>query len=227
MRQRKGHLWNLVLLFLIIMLFSELFLPGIAERKLTAILQKETDGIEDIEIKLATFPSLKVIIGQINYAELMATGVVIENLRLEHLDLKYRDVKLKSGSFTGENTTLDIIIIESDINQYIKDRYPELADFKIKLLPEQAILNGSINFFDTGIKIQLSGELDITEEKKIVFIPINFQIEEVNIPVNLVKRYINDLGFSFDLKNLTIPLNMKKIDIREGQIRVLGGSEFK
>ena len=222
MRRKKGFFWNIVLVLLVIFLAAELLLPRLASRQLEEILRRETEQIESLKIAVSSFPAPEILLGRLDFVDIKAAGVIVEGLYLDSLSVEYRDIILRDHSFTGDNTFLEILVKEEGLNQYIQTKYPELKDFKLVLLPGQVLLGGVINFLEATINLQLTGRLFITEQAEVEFIPENLQVEDVQIPVNLIRKYVNQPGFSFDLKELAIPLRIDRIEVSTGALRIIG-----
>lgn len=220
--RKKALFWNIILVLLLFILGAELLLPRLARQKFREILVRESDSIEELAISASAFPAFKILLGRLDYVEIKAAEVVVDGLSLKSLLLKYQDVRLRDQSFSGDNTILQILLEEEGLNRYIKARYPELKDFTIGLLPGQVVLGGAVTFLEATIRLQLAGRLFITEQAEIEFVPENLQVEDVKIPLNLIQKYVNKLGFSFDLKELEIPLTIDQIEVSAGELRIIG-----
>ena len=217
------YLWVFIFIILLGILISQLFLPGFAADKLRSVFEQETDSIDKLDINIASFPALKILTGRIDHVFIESEGLMLDNLYLDSFNIRYRDILLQKNGFTGNNTYLEAVISEVAINNYIKSKYPELEDFHLKITGEQVLLEGSINFFEADINLKLSGNFVINDNQDIYFIPDNFQIENLRIPVDLLKNYIERLNFSLSLKELNIPLNISEINLISGYIIISGG----
>lgn len=222
MRRRRGYLWYLILLVLIIILGLELYLPRMAERRIGEIFRAGTDRIERLDIQVSSFPALEILLGRLDRVAVESRGLEFKGLYLDAFAVKYRNIKLKEGFFEGENIALDILITEEALNNYLRVNYPELDSFKIELIPDQVYLSGVLKFFEARLKLQLAGELVITEGNKISFIPQNFLFEDISISAGLIRDFMKDKGFSFDLDELDVPLNIDEIKIGRGELRIIG-----
>lgn len=222
MRKRISA-WAIVMLLLLALFISQLALPGYAAKKLRAVLEQETESIEQLNIDIATFPALKILTGRIDHVLMESVGLKINKLYLDTFNVSYRDIVLQSGGFIGINTKLEAVISEKAINEYIQDKYPDLEGFHLKIQQEQVLLQGAINFFETKFQLQLSGNFIINDKQQIYFVPNDFQIENIKIPVELLKSYIENINFSFDLEELDIPLDIREIKLKTGSLIISGG----
>jgi len=224
MRRKRNNLWFFILLVLIILVSMEFYLPRLVEREIREIFQRETESIENLEIQVSSFPSLEILLKRVDRIIIEARGLSFNGLYLEDFAVEYQDIRLHDDYFTGNNTALNILITEDALNNYIKTNYPELGDFKIELNPDQVFLSGIINFFEARLQIQLAGSFTVTENNEVFFIPENFRVEKINIPGEIIRDFLQDKAFSFDLNELNLPINITQIELSSGEIRVLGNN---
>lgn len=222
---RKKVLYFLISIVIIFFLLSELFLPGFAANMLRGVFNQEADSIDDLNINISSFPAFKILMGRIDSVEVEAEGLMIDNLYLNNINLAYRDIILEKGSFKGTNTYLETIITEESLNKYIVANYPELENFNLEISTTQVFLQGDIKFLEMFFNVQLSGNFVINDRKDIYFIPANFQIENLNIPLELLKTYIEGFDFYFNLKDLGVPVDVSEIKLNSGYIVISGGVE--
>jgi len=212
-----------IILLVIIIIISQLFLPPFAADKLRDVFEQETDSIDKLEINIASFPALKILIGRVDHVFIESDGLQLDHLYLDSFDVSYRDIVLQKGSFYGINTYLEAVISEKAIDEYISATYPELNDFQLKITPEQVLLEGSINFFEAIFNLKLSGNFVINDQEDIYFVPDDLQVENIKIPVNLLKSYVEKVDFSFNLDELGIPLDISELKLMSGYIIISGG----
>ncbi len=213
---------KVILIICLLFIMIEIYLPVMAENRIRGIIENQIDEVSSLKVEVASFPALEVLIGKIDYVGVDAEGVIVEGLFINKLFARYREVAYSKNSFQGINTDLDIVITEKALNDYTHDRYPELQNFKITLQPDLVVLKGFLNIFEARIGIELGGRMTIDEDKVVAFIPESLQVEDINIPSSLLQKYLNNLGFIFDLKNLNIPLQVEDIIISQGEIRIYG-----
>lgn len=223
MRRRRNYFWNIIILILLVIVGMEVFLPSWAENNILTIIEKETGGIEEINLKVRTFPAFKILFGRVDRVEVEGKGLIIEDLYLDSFFGEFTNVILQKEEILGDNTDLMIIIKEKSINNFISKHYPDLSQFQISLNPEQALLQGDIRFFETNINMQLTGKLDIIEFNKIAFRPENIKVERFSLGSALFQDLIKDMGFVFDLNRFNLPLKVEDVLISSGEIRLSGG----
>ncbi|MFW6022268.1 MAG: DUF2993 domain-containing protein [Halanaerobiaceae bacterium] len=222
---KRRPLWSLLFFFLALIFITEIFLPGFAENRLRIIFYEETDSIDELQVNIRTFPALKIFSGRMDRVIIESTGVFVDGLYIDSFNVSYQDLVLEKGSFTGINTSLNVVINEDALNEYINKKYPELGDFQLRIMPDQVLLQGSIMLFDTAINIRLSGNFVVTDRQMIYFVPEDFQLENIKIPKQLLKSYVENIELVFHLKELNIPLDIDEIKSGSAELTIIGGNQ--
>ena len=75
----------------------------------------------------------------------------------------------------------------------------------------------------TVINLQLDGQFLVAKPNQIYFKPTDLKIEDLTISRNFIKRYVQDLGFTFDLSIYNFPINVEEIEVIDDEILLLGG----
>ena len=220
--RRNRTLWILLIVFFLIFLGTEIYLPGIATRRLVDIFEQETEDIQQLDVNIASFPALKIFLGRVDHVSIRSQGLLFDDLYVERFNLNYRNIVLSKDSFEGVNTYFEALVTQDALNDYLKEKYPELGTFLLEINPEQILLQGEIKVLQASFNLQLSGNLLVNDKNQIYFVPDNFQVEDINIPVNFLKSYIEGLAFVIDLQTLDIPLNVDEIQIGPEYILITG-----
>ncbi|MEJ6950256.1 LmeA family phospholipid-binding protein [Natronospora cellulosivora (SeqCode)] len=225
--KRKRSLWLLlVFIFLVVFLIGiELYLPSIANRILVDIFEQETDVIEDLEINISSFPALKILFGRVDHVSIRSQGLVHDHLFLEKFNLNYRDIVLSRKDFVGVNTYLEAVVTEEALNNYLYEKYPDMGNFSVEINSEQVLLDGEINIMQFRVNFQISGNLVLNNRNQIYFVPNDLQVEQINIPVNLIKTVMEEFAFVIDLQTLDIPIEITELKVESEYIVILGGKE--
>ncbi|HLV08633.1 MAG TPA: hypothetical protein VKY40_00325, partial [Halanaerobiales bacterium] len=121
-------------------------------------------------------------------------------------------------------TGLEIIISEKALNDYLAETYPELGALRITLQPELILINGILNILEARVEFQLAGIMEIKQEMILTFRPENLQVEDIQIPLSLLENYLDDLEFTYDLKELNLPLEAGEIVVSRGELRIYDGN---
>ncbi len=219
----KGKFKFFLLLILLFYLLMEIFLPIIVERKLEKSIVENIDSVQSLAVDAHSFPAWEMILSKIDRVEIKASNLAVNGLLIDSISTKHSDVYLKKDKIMGENDDLQIVISEKAVNNYLAGKYPGLSNFRVNFIAEQAYLRGTINFFEQEIDIQLTGNFTSPEKNIIIFNPVNLKIAKLEIPGEVIKKYIEDTGFAINLNDLNIPLNIEDVKIDTSRICLQGG----
>ena len=214
-----------LIVLLIIYLFMQLYLPGMAEDKIRQGLLDNIDQAEGLVVDARSFPAWEILFSQrVDHLNIRAESIVLDRLKLNSLRGEYRDVSYSDGEVSGKNTDLSVYVSEKALNNFVNQKYSNLNDFMVNIEPDMVYLSGYVDFLDAKFKVQLSGTLELTRVNKIVFEPGKFSVEEVDIPVSLLKSFVNNLGFTLNLDQYNIPLTVEKIRVSSDKLILEGGT---
>ena len=214
-----------LVILLIIYLFMQLYLPGVAEDRIKEGLMANIDQVEGLEVDARSFPAWEILFSQrVDHLKIEADWLVLEQLRLDSFRGEYKNVSYGDQVIYGKNTDLSVNISEDSLNKYVNDKYSSFNNFKVNLEPENVHLAGHMDFLDARIKVQLSGKLTLADINEIAFEPGKFSVEEVDIPVSLLKKFVRDLGFTLDLNQYNIPLMVEDLRVSNDQLILEGGT---
>ena len=219
----RGKFRVFILIILILYLVMEIFFPVLAEKEIRNNIVEQIDSVQLLEVNANSFPAWEMILTKIDRVEINASKLVIDGLLIESIATKYRDLYIKDNKIMGENIDLKFVISEQALNKYIIEKYPELSNFRVKFVSGHAYLSGQLNFFNKKVNIQLTGKFNVKEKNIIDFEPVNLKIEKLEIPGEVVKKFIEESGFTINLNKLNMPLNVEKIKIVSARMYLMGG----
>ncbi len=224
MRKRRKHFYYFfILILLILYLFLEIFLPGVVEKRVKSEIKNYSEDVSNLEVSVNAFPAWNLIFSRADRIDINADYINLDGLLLRDISAQYEDIIIENGEIKGNNTDLRINISEKNLNQYINNHYNDLGDFEINLNPGQVFMKGDISILNTSISLQLNGKFMLVSPNEIKFNPTNIKIENLTISEDLIREYIKDFGFSFNLSDLNFPINVEKIKVENDELKLLGG----
>ncbi len=220
----KKIFWLLVII-LFLYFFIQLFLPGYVSRQIRQAIEEDADSISNLEVHVSAFPAWKLLFLRADNAIIKADEIVVEGFTLHDIRAYYDDLYIENNRINGENTDLNIVIKEDNLNSYLSQQDTGIEQLKVILNPEQIFLEGYIMFFDSSFNLQLTGNINLEKNNVVKFIPENIKIEDFSFSRVIMENIIKDLdlGFTLELEQLNFPVNLEQIKIEAGQIRILSG----
>ncbi|GEM_PF-3477415 len=222
---KRKILFSIIVLIFFIFIFFQYVTPYLISLQIERDMMASTEQIENLEVKVDSFPPWKYFYSRIDYLLLKADIIEIDGLLLEDLEAEYENVVLEEDRIKGQNTDLTLTITEEQLNKYLQQIYPRLRNINITLQSGEVFVDGFITISDTEINISLQLEIVIRERTRILFIPQNIKVEELTIPQFFVEGFLEeeDFSFSFDLKRLNFPLNPERTLITDGKLFLISG----
>ncbi|SJZ43047.1 LmeA family phospholipid-binding protein [Selenihalanaerobacter shriftii] len=227
---------RLTIVILLVLVISQLFLPGYFSNKLETGLEDQFKVNEYLEAEVNTFPALLMLTGKFQSVDLKGEDLTIDGLKVAKLQAKFTDVKLKPIGqkdskwqlVAGKNQVLRLTLKEEDLQKYLADRLDVIKDLNLVLSPEQTIVTGKYNFFGNEIPLKLAGNFQLKDDKeKLTFIPNGLQVGELMVPKEINRQLMQNINFSLDLTKLPIPLQVNEIKVDKDKLLILGGVDKK
>ncbi|GAB6100079.1 hypothetical protein JCM16358_19580 [Halanaerocella petrolearia] len=218
-----------VIIIIVIMIGLQLLLPGFFAQEVKKSLKNEVESWQQLEVDVDAFPAVKVLIGRIDELDLVGRGIKLNGTRVDSLEATFKDLKLKETKegwqvTEGKNTYLDLEITEEDLNNYLltKPALKIFKNFKVDLTSSQVIMTGLINFFNAEVNLQLAGNFVVANKDKIVFKSDKLAVENIVVPGEVIKELKNKLQFKIDLAKLTVPIRVRKVNLEQDKLQLLG-----
>ncbi|MGM0501208.1 MAG: DUF2993 domain-containing protein [Bacillota bacterium] len=219
----------IVILVIVLIASTEVLLPNYVGNRLENSLKAEVDSYHQLNLEVDSFPALKLLVAAADEVKVTGQDIVVEDLKLEQLKAEFRNLKLKEiagewETVRGENTELEIIITEKDINRYLITK-EELAAFeriKLDITPQQVILNGIITLFSAEVNLQLTGNFTVVDAQKIVFNSEQLAVENFLVSTSSIQQLKEKLQFELDLTELPLPLEVKEVELAKDRLIIKG-----
>lgn len=218
-----------LVLIAIILIGSQFLLPRYTAQQLRKSVGEEVDEYKTLEIEINSWPALKLLVKAADQVQIRADEITIDKLRLAELRAKFKNLQLqeKNGEWQaikGENTELDILITEADLNNYLRAQ-KELDIFekiKLDITPQQVILKGLISIFNAQVRLQLTGDFTVIKDKKIIFSSDKLAVENFLISTSSIEQLKEKLQFELDLTELPLPLDVREVELAKDQLKIKG-----
>lgn len=206
-------------------LIFQFYMPQVAEDQIGKGLIAHTDQVEGLKIEVSSFPAWEIFFEKrIDLLKIKAKWLEVDGLKLESFYGKYQDVSYKDRVISGQNTDLNFYITEQSLNRYLKKHYPSLSSFKVDFSSDDVNLTGSVRLLGSEIPLNLTGSFSLTDINNIVYIPGEFKVDKIEIPLSLIREITGDMSFTIDLNQLEIPIKVEKLELKEDRIEIKGGT---
>ncbi|NLS44972.1 MAG: DUF2993 domain-containing protein [Firmicutes bacterium] len=233
----KGTRVQLIIFVIIIavgvLIISELAVKGIIESKLKDAIESGVDGIESTKIRLRVFPIISLIFsGRINSISIDCKGFPMEGLRIESIVLDASNILIDMQALVKEKRLIisrvekgkaEIMVMENDLNKYIRDLEGVPESVHIQLNPGQIVIKGYIDVAGIGVPVNIDGGLVIEKDGTC----LNYTVDHIRLgsaalPSIITDRLLKGLNLSLDMAQLPIPAIIKYANVEDGALRIIG-----
>jgi len=225
---------GLLVVALILVAGAQFFLPYVVERGAEAALNRVL-GTGDLDVKLATRPSLELLLGRIDVLSVKTTGIERGGLVVAELTTTVRDLQVDLKTLflegklkvlkTGRETTR-LVVTESALNDYLQ---AQLGKFQPRLgLGE----DGGVHFEaqlpidrERGLEISAAGRFIVTPAGTVAFAVDDLWLNGLEVDGELRENLLQTFGpwyLTLDLESLPVPVKAEKVEIENDAVIITG-----
>lgn len=224
----KIGLAGLILVSVLTFGLTEFALPEFYAHQIEAGFRQQVEKVEAIDVSISTHPALLLLTGHIQKGSIHARGVKIQGLDIAELNASYKDLvfaKTEGGvkAVSGTNTYFQATFLESDLNRYIRAKYPQLNGVTLELTPGAAILTTQVKLFNTTMPIEARGKFSVPNNHTIRFALDGLELGKLSL-TSLANNILPEVKFDMELGKYPLPLDLEEVRVEQDRVQVLGGS---
>ncbi|HCJ10738.1 MAG TPA: hypothetical protein DHW14_06200 [Clostridiales bacterium] len=219
-----------LIVFVVLAALSELVLPGILARSVEAALEATFGPPAEHDVRLASRPAVKMLLGRFDEVEVTSTNVQTSTLVLESLAVTLHDasVDLKALLSEGElevsrsaRSRVTITITERNLEEYLAANVPEFREPRVLITSDVAAFSGYVTVLGRDFVFTLSGRFVLRDESTVGFDITGFTVDDVGVPGEFLEKWLDVLGepdLSIDLAGFPLPLKGTEVTQEEGRV---------
>lgn len=224
---------KLVIASLLLLVISQLLLPGYFSQRLETGLKQEFKSSRHLQAEINSFPALLMLTGHFGSVNLEGEGLVVDGLKIAKLRAEFADVKLKPTGeqgnkwqlSSGQNRALNLVFNEADLEDYLAKQLDSIKNLTLNLGPQQTVLSGVFKLLGNQIELKLAGKFQLKNNRKLIFIPEDLMVADLLIHEKIVQQLTKKIDFSLDLTQLPIPLRAEKVKVKKDKLLILSGTK--
>ncbi len=211
-------------IFIILLIgFSEMFLPALLANRLTAAMQTRLQT-EHVVASVEQSPAFTMLLGRFETIDVKAENAVLNKVQFDELDLHVNKAQLDlqqilfAQSFsvqTAQEISLKGVLSEEQLAAALSQKESKLQDVKVQVTPDQIHIQGGIPLLGKSISVTVEGRLLVDQNR------ILFRMEKVDIKNALLGKMganlFNDLVL-VDLNKLPFDVMLTKIEQEDGKV---------
>lgn len=190
-------------------------------------LAADPTGKTEISLHVSWLGLGDILAGKVNRVHINARDCLVNNLRYARLEIDSQGFQFNLKTLLKQKrlqilkmdqTRIEGVIAENDLNDYLHFRYPEYNS-SVKIKPGRLILTGSARVFNQIIPIQLEGDLKAISEKRLRFYPTSLVIAEREISGSLLRIVSEQVPLEFEVME-DWPLQLSDFRLEAERIKV-------
>lgn len=223
---KKTLLWMLLVAFVLSVV--TFLAPHLIARGIEMGLYRTLGA--DVSVRLASYPSLRLLLGQFEQIEIEAKNVSLGGLVAnqyalvaENVAVNMRELLMKREvRFRNEGQMqVRVVVEEGELSKLLWERIPELRGWRIQLHAGRVTVLGQVPLLNAKVDIAVQGKFVAVGQDKIAFVPEGVEILGAPLPAALVSAVMQDTQFHIDLAAAPMPLELLDVKMEPGQLIVV------
>jgi len=184
----------------------------------------------DVSVRLAAYPSLRLLLGQFAQIEVEAKNVnlgglvankyalVAENVAVNMRDLlARREVRFRNQG----QLQVRVVVTEGELANYLWERIPELRGWRVQIHTGSATVLGQVPILNAKLDLAVRGKFVASGKDHIAFVTDAVEILGATLPEALVTAALQDTQFYIDLAAAPMQLELMEVRMEPGQLVVV------
>lgn len=210
---------------LILLVIAEVSAPRLIARGLELGLRRTLGS--DVEVRLDSYPSLRLLLGQFEELSVTARGVNLGGLKAEEYTLAAEQVAVnlrellarRELKFVNQGRlTVQVTVAEAELSNFLREKMPALKDWRVQMNDGSAVAIGKIPLQAVDLDVRVHGKFQALGKEKIAFVPERIEVHGVELPVALVQVLLQDAQFYIDLQAAPMPLELIDVKMEPGRL---------
>jgi len=181
----------------------------------------------DVLVRLASYPSLRLLLGQFDQISIEATNVNLGGLVVNSYSLVAENVAVNMRElftrrelrFRNEGRMqVRLAISEEELNKYLLKTIPALRGFQLQLHAESATVLGQVPLLNASFELVVRGKFVALGKDRVAFVPESVEMMGVALPPALLEAALRDTEFYMDLGAAPMPLELTDVKMEPGQL---------
>ncbi len=214
------------LLFIILIVFSQIVLTPLAEKTLqTRIL---TAGkAAQAEVSLQTSPPVLLLLGQVDRVDAKASGVQIGQVRLQDVSLKGTNLRADLSAFLFDGRTelrsadtLEITgtVSEENVRELLQKRVDRLENIQVKIAPDKITATAQAKIAGRMADIDLEGTI-VEDGGGLYFRMTKLNIRNAIVGKAVLGDFFGDILLT-KFSALPFKVEVDRVILQDGQVVV-------
>jgi len=214
-------------IIIILIVFSQLLLPGLVEKQAEAMLNSRLQA-ETSKVSLATQPGILLLAGRIDNVEATAENAVLGQLRVSSLALEGKNVEVDVRSLAAEQRlqvrladklVLRATVKAGDLATVLAKKVDKLKDVEVDINPAGVQIKGSVPLAGRTVEVNIEGVV-MVKDGGLYFHMRQVQIRNAVLGQSLIAGLFDDILLT-DLRASPFQLEAAEVVQKNGEISIM------
>lgn len=203
--------------------------PGLLQEKLEASMRKLLNNPKVLEITLEEKNASDSALGRVPKIVVKTENGEIDRLVLNKANFTFYDVNLDTAKLLREekittvsvgSITLDVIILESDLNAFLQDKAGKIKVDRprAELEPGKITISGSTKYSFVKVAFWATGVFSVENSRSIFFHPKKLKVNGLGVPRSFIGSIVKRINPILNLDKFPFRVNLKDITIEKGSL---------
>lgn len=214
-------------IIIILIVFSQLLLPGLVEKQAEAMLNSRLQA-ETSKVSLVTQPGILLLAGRIDNVEATAENAVLGQLRVSSLALEGKNVEVDVRSLAAEQRlqvrladklVLRATVKAGDLATVLAKKVDKLKDVEVDINPAGVQIKGSVPLAGRTVEVNIEGVV-MAKDGGLYFHMRQVQIRNAVLGQSLIAGLFDDILLT-DLRTSPFQLEAAEVVQKNGEISIM------
>jgi hypothetical protein len=155
------------IIIILIVGFTQLFLPAFAQKQASAILRSEAQA-ENAQVAIEAMPAAKLLFGKMDTLSINAQNALVGQIRVDNLDLQGKNVQVNMNDLlfskklrfdAAQSLVLKGTIKEDALVAALQKKVEKLKDVEVEITPDAVQIQGNVPLAGRKIEVSIEGTI--------------------------------------------------------------------
>lgn len=155
------------IIIILIVGFTQLFLPAFAQKQASAILRSEAQA-ENAQVAIEATPAAKLLFGKMDTLSINAQNALVGQIRVDNLDLQGKNVQVNMNDLlfskklrfdAAQSLVLKGTIKEDALVAALQKKVEKLKDVEVEITPDAVQIQGNVPLAGRKIEVSIEGTI--------------------------------------------------------------------
>ncbi len=209
----------------------EAVVPSLIERRIERAVESGFAEVDSTTARVRSFPAVKMLLGRFDRLDLVIRGAWTSDLRVDSIEVHSTGAQVALSRFAPGslgwshslgNAQVAAVILDTDVNSYLKARDDALSLFSVSFEEGLVRLDGAITIAGLRVNVSSQGHLAIENRARLTYVVDKLSVERSQLPGFVLDMLEGMIELGIDLSALPLGIVWEGTRISAGSVGVFG-----